>query len=307
MFLFFYEDFLYLINTKNTILEKENKWNKTNQWENEIEQLHAIIRKTPLVETTKWGGPVYTYNNKNVLGIGGFKSYFGIWFYNGVFLKDEKKLLINANEESTKSLRQMRFNSVNEIDEKLILAYIKEAIEIEERYNQTIEEVLEASYQSLRQELAQELLQRVKSFPPRFFEQLVIDLLVAMGYGGSQKDAGKAIGQSHDGGIDGIINEDKLGLDVVYIQAKRWENTVGRPVVQAFAGSLEGQRARKGILITTSQFSIEAREYVRVIEKKIVLIDGEQLTQLMIDYGVGVAEKATYTVKKIDEDYFSGE
>ncbi len=117
----------------HTILEKENKWNKTNQWENEIEQLHAIVRKTPLVETTKWGGPVYTYNNKNVLGIGGFKSYFGIWFYNGVFLKDEKKLLINANEESTKSLRQMRFNSVKEIDEKLILAYIKEAIEIEEK------------------------------------------------------------------------------------------------------------------------------------------------------------------------------
>lgn len=117
----------------HTILEKENKWNKTNQWENEIEQLHAIIRKTPLVETTKWGGLVYTYNNKNVLGIGGFKSYFGIWFYNGVFLKDEKKLLINANEENTKSLRQMRFNSANEIDEKLILSYIIEAIEIEEK------------------------------------------------------------------------------------------------------------------------------------------------------------------------------
>ena len=112
---------------------EENKWNKTNQWENEMEQLHTIIRKMPLVETTKWGGPVYTYNNKNVLGIGGFKSYFGIWFYNGVFLKDEKKLLINANEENTKSLRQMRFNSANEIDEKLILAYIKEAIEIEEK------------------------------------------------------------------------------------------------------------------------------------------------------------------------------
>ena len=112
---------------------EENKWNKTNQWENELEQLHAIIRKTPLIETTKWGGPVYTYNNKNVLGIGGFKSYFGIWFYNGVFLKDEKKLLINANEENTKSLRQMRFNSVDEIDEKLMLGYIKEAIEIEEK------------------------------------------------------------------------------------------------------------------------------------------------------------------------------
>lgn len=112
---------------------EENKWNKTNQWENELEQLHAIICKTPLVETTKWGGPVYTYNNKNVVGIGGFKSYFGIWFFNGVFLKDEKKLLINANEENTKSLRQMRFNSVKEIDEKLILTYIKEAIEIEEK------------------------------------------------------------------------------------------------------------------------------------------------------------------------------
>lgn len=112
---------------------EKNPWNKTNQWENELEQLHAIIRKTPLVETTKWGGPVYTYNNKNVVGIGGFKSYFGIWFFNGVFLKDEKKLLINANEENTKSLRQMRFNSANEIDEKLILAYIKEAIEIEEK------------------------------------------------------------------------------------------------------------------------------------------------------------------------------
>lgn len=114
-------------------LEKENKWNKTNQWENEIEQLHAIILKTSLVETTKWGGSVYTHQNKNVLGIGGFKSYFGIWFYNGVFLKDEKKLLINANEQNTKSLRQMRFSSVNEIDEKLILNYIKEAIEIAEK------------------------------------------------------------------------------------------------------------------------------------------------------------------------------
>lgn len=112
---------------------EDNKWNKTNQWENELEHLHAIICKTPLVETTKWGGPVYTYNNKNVVGIGGFKSYFGIWFFNGVFLKDEKKLLINANEENTKSLRQMRFNSGKEIDKKLILTYIKEAIEIEEK------------------------------------------------------------------------------------------------------------------------------------------------------------------------------
>lgn len=133
MFLFFYDVFFIFDKLKSNNLEKENKWDKTNQWENEIEQLHTIIRKTSLVETTKWGGSVYTHKNKNVVGIGGFKSYFGIWFYNGVFLKDEKKLLINANEENTKSLRQMRFNSVSEIDEKLILYYINEAIEIEEK------------------------------------------------------------------------------------------------------------------------------------------------------------------------------
>lgn len=114
-------------------MEKENKWNSNHLWSEELDKLHAIIRKTPLIETVKWGGPVYTYNNKNVVGLGGFKSYFGIWFYNGVFLKDEKKLLINANEENTKSLRQMRFNSINEIDEKLILSYINEAIEIEDK------------------------------------------------------------------------------------------------------------------------------------------------------------------------------
>jgi len=134
-----------------------------------------------------------------------------------------------------------------------------------------------------------------------------VDLLVAMGYGGSRKDAGEAIGRSGDEGIDGIIKEDRLGLDVVYIQAKRWESTVGRPVVQAFAGSLMGQRARSGVLITTSRFSQGARDYVNRIEKRIVLIDGEQLAQLMIDHGVGVAEVVTYVVKRIDNDYFSDE
>ncbi|MBI5667037.1 MAG: restriction endonuclease [Chloroflexi bacterium] len=168
----------------------------------------------------------------------------------------------------------------------------------------TPEEILEASYQNLRNELARELIERVKTCSPRFFENLVVDLLLAMGYGGSRKDAGKAIGQSGDGGVDGIINEDRLGLDVVYIQAKRWEGTVGRPTVQAFAGSLEGYRARKGVLITTSSFTKDARDYVERIEKKIVLIDGEQLAQFMIDYGIGVAEVATYSVKKADLDYF---
>ena len=171
----------------------------------------------------------------------------------------------------------------------------------------TPEELLEASYQTLRQGLAQELLERVKANSARFFERLVVDLLVAMGYGGSRKDAGQAIGMSGDEGIDGIIKEDRLGLDAIYIQAKRWDGPVGRPVVQAFAGSLEGQRARKGVLITTSQFTKEANAYVRNIEKRIVLIDGEQLTQLMMDYGIGVTEVATYTIKRVDADFFGDE
>ena len=172
---------------------------------------------------------------------------------------------------------------------------------------QTPQEMLESSYLNLRRNLAQELMERIKNCPPRFFEKLVIDLLVAMGYGGSRRDAGRAVGQSGDEGIDGIIKEDKLGLDVVYIQAKRWEATVGRPIVQTFAGSLEGQRARKGVLITTSQFSQEAKDYVNKIEKKIVLIDGEQLAQFMIDHGIGVTEVASYTIKKADLDYFGDE
>lgn len=173
--------------------------------------------------------------------------------------------------------------------------------------DETPEEILESSYQSLRRNLAQELLDRAKTASPRFFESLVVDLLVTMGYGGSRKDAGQAVGQSGDGGIDGIIKEDKLGLDVVYIQAKRWERTVGRPEVQGFVGSLAGRKAKKGVFITTSQFSKDAREYVDGIEMKIVLIDGEQLAQLMIDHNIGVAEVAAYTVKKMDLDYFGDE
>lgn len=169
MFLFFYGVFFIFDKLKQNHLEKENKWNKTNQWANEIEQLHAIIRKTSLVETTKWGGSVYTHKNKNVVGIGGFKSYFGIWFYNGVFLKDEKKLLINANEENTKSLRQIRFTSVNEIDEKLILYYINEAIEIEEKGLFIPKEKKETIIPELLQnemDKNQELLSKFNAFSP---------------------------------------------------------------------------------------------------------------------------------------------
>jgi restriction system protein len=168
----------------------------------------------------------------------------------------------------------------------------------------TPQDVLDASYQQLRSDLAQELLEIIRKCPPSFFENLVIDLLVAMGYGGSREDAGQAVGKTGDEGIDGIIKEDKLGLDSIYIQAKRWSSTVGSPVVHAFAGSLMGQVAGKGVLITTSQFSQDAKAFVGKIEKRIILIDGEQLAQLMIDHGVGVTEVATYTVKKVDMDYF---
>jgi restriction system protein len=176
-----------------------------------------------------------------------------------------------------------------------------------EEHERTPDEVLDSAYQVLRRTLAQDLLDRIKSSSPRFFEKVVVDLLVAMGYGGSRIDAAEIVGKSGDAGIDGIIKEDKLGLDAIYVQAKRWTGTVGRPVLQEFAGSLAGQKARKGVIITTSQFSQEAKEYIERLDMKIVLIDGEQLAQLMIDYGVGVAEKAIYSVKRVDEDYFTEE
>ena len=169
---------------------------------------------------------------------------------------------------------------------------------------ETPQESLERLHKQLRDELAIELLDRVRQAPPSFFERVVVDLLIAMGYGGSREDAGKTVGKSGDGGIDGVINEDRLGLDVVYIQAKRWEGSVGRPVVQAFAGSLEGVRANKGVLITTSIFTSDAKTYVGQIAKKIVLIDGKQLSDYMIQYGVGVGVEATYEVKRVDSDYF---
>lgn len=169
----------------------------------------------------------------------------------------------------------------------------------------TPEEAIETAYKRLRDTLAGDLLQQLKTSSPGLFEKIVVELLVKMGYGGSRKDAGKAIGQSGDEGIDGIIKEDRLGLDIIYIQAKRWDGTVSRPEVQKFAGALQGQRARKGIMITTSTFSKEAHVYASRIDSKIVLIDGEQLAQLMIDHNLGVSPVAIFEVKKVDSDYFS--
>jgi restriction system protein len=173
--------------------------------------------------------------------------------------------------------------------------------------NKTPEESLENAYQKLRGDLAADLIQRLKACSPSFFERLVVEVIVKMGYGGTRKDAGKAIGTSGDGGIDGIIKEDKLGLDAIYIQAKRWGNTVGRPEIQKFVGALTGQRAKKGLFITTSEFSSDAEDYVSRIDAKVVLIDGETLAQLMIDHNVGVSTVGSYDLKKVDSDYFSEE
>lgn len=168
----------------------------------------------------------------------------------------------------------------------------------------TPEEAIEVAHQGLREQLAAELLTRILSCSPTFFEQLVVELLVKMGYGGSRRDAGERIGQTGDGGIDGIIKEDRLGLDTIFIQAKRWQGSVGRPEIQKFVGALQGQRAKKGVFITTSTYTADAADYATRIDTKVVLIDGKQLAGLMIDFDVGVAPAATYVVKRVDSDYF---
>jgi len=181
--------------------------------------------------------------------------------------------------------------------------------EVTEEDEKTALESLEESYDTLRTSLAQELLGQVQDCSPEFFERLVVDLLVKMGYGGTREGAGKAVGRSGDEGIDGVINEDRLGLDMVYIQAKKWKDdaVIGRPEIQKFAGALMGRKAKKGVFIPTASFSREAADYASTIENKIVLIDGEQLAEYMIDFNVGVAGTAVYEVKKMDLDYFSDE
>jgi len=166
--------------------------------------------------------------------------------------------------------------------------------------------MLEDSYITLRSDLADDLLANIAKCTPAFFENLVVELLVGMGYGGSIVDAGQTIGKSGDGGIDGIIKEDKLGLDIVYIQAKRWEGVVGANAIRNFVGALAGQKANKGVFITTSGFTKEALQFVHQIQQKVILIDGQQLAQLMIDYDIGVSLEKSYQVKRVDHDFFEG-
>lgn len=212
----------------------------------------------------------------------------------------------NPSEINTKLLRQfpefLEFQAPKKDDGDSSIRVI-----IEEPKSETPEELLESGYTKIRKSLEQEILLKLKSINPYFFERIVVELLVKMGYGGSIQDAGKAIGKSGDEGIDGIIKEDKLGLDVIYIQAKRWEGVVGRPEVQKFVGALAGQRAKKGVFITTSHFTKEATDYALQMDTKIVLIDGEKLSQYMIDYNLGVSVQNVYEIKKIDSDYFEEE
>ncbi|MGI9036168.1 MAG: restriction endonuclease [Pyrinomonadaceae bacterium] len=196
-------------------------------------------------------------------------------------------------------------NRKNEKRKKSNLTYENNNGDNLEETKETPDESLAVAYQIIRNALASEIIEKIKNCSPAFFERLVVELLVKMGYGGTLQEAGQAVGKSGDGGIDGIINEDRLGLDVIYLQAKRWEGNVSRPEIQKFAGALQGKRARKGVFITTSDFTKEAREYVAMIDSKIILIDGEELAELMIDYNVGVSVATTYEIKRIDSDYFS--
>ena len=203
------------------------------------------------------------------------------------------KTFLNQFEE----YRDVLVKDTSEHDEKLL----------NQDDEDTPEENLKTAYDTIRSYLAKEILEVVKNCSASFFEHLVVDVLVGMGYGGSREEAGKAVGGSSDGGIDGIINEDRLGLEVIYIQAKKWDGTVGRPEIQKFAGALAGQKAGKGVFITTSTFTDGAQDYVKTVGTRIILIDGRQLADFMIDYNVGVTTEATYELKRIDTAYFEDE
>jgi len=236
-----------------------------------------------------------TYLSKSGLLAMARRSYYVITERGKVVLKK------NPIKIDMKFLQQFpEYIQFRETGRKSGTEEVEESISAE----QTPEEILEEAFEDIKSNLASDLIENVKSCSPKFFEQLVVELLVNMGYGGSQRDAARAVGQSGDGGIDGIIDEDRLGLDTIYIQAKRWEGSAGRPDIQKFAGALMGKKANKGIFITTSNFTKDAAEYVGSINSKIILIDGNRLAELMIDYDIGVTNITSYNLKRIDSDYF---
>lgn len=221
----------------------------------------------------------------------------------GIFIITERgKKVLASNPSKIDNRLLTNYDEFKEFKKKK--RKVEEETEVIEFQDKTPEEAFETAYENLRTELSSDILEHLKKSDPNLFEKIVIEVLVKMGYGGSLRDAGKAIGRSRDEGIDGIIKEDRLGLDIIYVQAKRWDSTVSRPEIQKFAGALQGQRAKKGIFITTSNFSKDAIDFASKIESKIILIDGDQLAEYMIDFNVGVTTTSKYELKKIDLDYF---
>jgi len=255
-----------------------------NVFENRVGWARTYLKKAGLLQNTRWGYFQITEQGKAALA----KSPATIDLK---FLKQYPEFVEYYTGKKPGEESQGTQSDAKETPEK-----------------ETPEELLASGYVTLRKQLEFELLSRVKAAPPEFFERLVVRLLIAMGYGGSLADAGRAIGKSGDGGIDGVIKEDKLGLELLYIQAKRWDNaSVGRPEIQKFVGALHGRRSRKGIFLTTSTFTKDAREYAEGLETKVILIDGVQLAELMFEYGVGVQTESTYVVKRMDSDFIEDE
>lgn len=262
---------IFLPNTKVSVFRHRVGWTRT------------YLKKAGLIEYTQRGIYKITERGQKVLSENPQKITVS-------YLKQYPEIIefLKGNRDEKGSLSQNPSS-----DEKLL--------------NETPQELIARGYQSIRNTLEKDLIERLKAVSPKFFEEIVVELLVKMGYGGSIAEAGNATKYTNDEGIDGIIKEDKLGLDVIYIQAKRWEGTVSRPEIQKFVGALAGQRAKKGVFITTSNFSKEAISYAGQMDTKIVLIDGEQLAQYMIDYNLGVSVQNNYEIKKIDSDYFDEE
>jgi restriction system protein len=282
----------YLAKEINLSEEELNEWLPSKKQKTYVNRIHwakAHLKMAGVIENISKGNFKITERGKSVLEM------------NPVVLS--VKYLMSLFPDYQERINGFRFKK-KEDDVNTTFDNNKE-ISIDE--TETPEELIESGYQKIRKSLETDLLVQLKAVNPYFFERIVVELLVKMGYGGSIQDAGRAIGKSGDEGIDGIIKEDKLGLDVIYIQAKRWEGVVGRPEIQKFVGALAGQRAKKGVFITTSNFTKEATQYALQMDTKIVLIDGEKLAQYMIDYNLGVSVQNTYEIKKIDSDYFEEE
>jgi restriction system protein len=281
---------------RNLIVQVCNKFNLTEEERNELVPSGV---QTKIYNRVTW---TLTYLKKAKLILSPKRSTFVIAEKGLEILKSKPQRIDLKFLEKIPEYKVWRDTCTKDIQGTSSAA--KDDIIDEIEIKKTPEELLDYSYSKLKEELTIELIEKIKECSPNFFERLVVDLLIKMGYGGSRKEAGKIIGKSGDGGIDGTIDEDKLGLDTIYVQAKRWENTVPIAQIRDFAGSLLSKKAKKGVFISTSDYPKGAYDFVSSIEPKIVLINGKELAELMIEYGVGVINRINYEVKKMDSDYF---